>query len=570
MKALLRVFRFLRWLLVVAAIFGIGVGILKVLIAHSLGRVVASAAARDAVGLREHAFIGIASVCAHALLGFFQAFLTGRLGQLFLARVRSRVALRLVGATAAGLRGQHSGDVASRMTSDLDAVDYLGRDGLPTLLARTVLSLLAAGYMLYYDWRLTLLALAPVPLLLLLSHYASRPLATMGRAAQEALGEASVQMKEAVAGAELVRTARMQSVLSARMGASLERWASASIATGARVGLLYASGMLLAIAPWIVVFSVGGYSVVRGNSDLGMLFSFAEILGAVSFPMTELPALWGQIKPRFASVERVRELLAMEAERQGGEPARLTDGELLALEDVTVTFPGSKQSSIQGVSISVKRGQTAALVGASGSGKSTLLRLLSGDLSPEAGRALFGEKAVSALDLASLRSHLAIADGDAFLFDATIEENLRMVRPGATLSDLREAARMAEAGSFIEALPDGYAAQVGENGERLSGGERQRVSLARALLVDAPVLILDEATSAVPEDMEARILASLRSGPEPKTLIVATHRLRPIRDFDVIFVLDAGRLVAKGTHVELMERCAEYAKLYRLGEGSAA
>lgn len=566
-----RLFRFaglLWWLMAVAVVFAVAIGVLKVVTAHSLGRIVAAVAARDAIGLRHHAFLGLASVGAHTVATFLQGALSGWFSQIMLARVRRRVAERVMSATPASLRARHSGDVSARMSSDLAALEYLGRDGLPTLLARLVLSVLAAAYMLSHDWRLTLIALSPTPVLLLVSSRTSRPLAATGKAAQEALGQASILMKEAVAGAEVVRASGMQRLLSAKMGVAVDRWAEASVAQGARVGLLYSAGMLLAIAPWIAVFSVGGYSVVRGTIDLGVLFAFAEILGAVSFPLTELPGLWGQIKPRFAAVDRIFALLDIEVERTGGEEADLAAGPLLALEGVTLTHPGREQPSLTDVSLAVQRGQAVALVGASGSGKSTVIQLLLGELSPQKGSVVFGGRPAASLALASLRRHVAVADQDAFLFDATIGENLRMVRPGATDAELAAAARSAEAAELIEQLPGGYSAPVGENGERLSGGQRQRISLARALLTDAPILVLDEATSAVEEDMEQRILDRLRARPGSPTLIVATHRLRSIRAFDVIFVLESGRVVARGSHDELMDRCELYAGFHRLGEAS--
>lgn len=569
MRSVLRLAGPLRWLFVIVALLAAAAGALKVVTAHALGRIVAAAVARDPGSLRAYAALGIAAVAAHTVVGFLQASFSGWLAQTLLARVRRSVASRLAGATAEALRARHSGDVASRMSSDLASLDYLSRDGLPTLLARLILSVLAAGYMLYHDWWLTLIALAPVPFLLFLSSRIGRPLGAMGKEAQEALGQASVQMKEAVAGAALVRASRMQRVLSLRMGASIDRWADASAAQAARVGLLYASGMLMSIAPWIAVFSAGGYSVVRGAIDLGVLFSFAEVLGAVSFPLTELPGLWGQIKPRFAAADRVLGLLDVERERAGGEPAVLDGAPLLALEGVTLTFPGREQPSLRDVHLAVERGQAVALVGASGSGKSTVLALLLGELSPQEGEVLFGGRPVRSLDLASLRRHFAVADGDAFLFDASIEENLRLARPGATGAELAAAARAAEADGFIEGFPEGYATPVGETGERLSGGQRQRISLARALLPGAPILVLDEATSGVEEDMEIRIFTRLRSRPDPPTLIVATHRLRAVRGFDVIFVLDAGRVIAAGSHEELLERCEVYARLHHLGEGGA-
>lgn len=568
MKRFLRLTGLLWWLMAVAAVFAIAAGVLKVVTAHSLGRIVAAVAARDPVGLRRYAFVGVGAVGLHAVTTFFQALISGWFSQMMLARVRRRVAMRLTGATTAALLARHSGDVSSRMSSDLAALEYLGRDGLPTVLARLVLAALAAAYMLSHEWRLTLIALAPTPLLLLASSRISRPLAATAKEAQEALGQASVLLKEAVVGADIVRASRMQPVLSAKMISAVDRWADASAAQGARVGLLYASGMLLAIAPWIAVFSVGGYSVVQGTIDLGVLFAFAEILGAVSFPLTELPGLWGQLKPRLVAADRVLEMLDMEGERTGGEEARLAAGPLLALDGVTFTFPGREQPSLTDVSLVVQRGQAVALVGASGSGKSALIQLLLGELTPQHGEVRFGGRPVQSLDLTSLRSHFAVADQDAFLFDGTIGENLRLVRPKASDAELAEAVRAAGAAGFIEQFPDGYATAVGENGERLSGGQRQRVSLARALLMDADVLLLDEATSAVEQDVEMRILEQLRARPRSPTLIVATHRLRPIRGFDVIFVLEAGRVVARGSHEELMAGCDIYANFCRLEEGS--
>lgn len=237
----------------------------------------------------------------------------------------------------------------------------------------------------------------------------------------------------------------------------------------------------------------------------------------------------------------------------------------IRFEDVHFTHPGSGRPALRGVTFTAAPGRTTAVVGPSGAGKSTLLSLLLRQRDPDSGRLAVAGTATAAYTLASLRRGIAVVSQDTYLFHATIAENLRIARPAATDEQLRAAARTAGIDQEIARLPDGYATLVGERGATLSGGQRQRLALARALLADAPVLILDEATSAVDERGQARIVRELSAAGRGRTCVVVAHRLDAVRHADHIVVLDAGRVAATGDHTTLLAGGGVYASLVAAG-----
>lgn len=246
-------------------------------------------------------------------------------------------------------------------------------------------------------------------------------------------------------------------------------------------------------------------------------------------------------------------------------PRGLDGAPELRFEDVRFTYGGATAPALDGVSFTAPAGRTTAIVGPSGAGKSTLLALLLRHHDPDGGRVLLGGRPAAEYSLDALRRGVAVVSQETYLFHATIADNLRMARPGATDDDLAAAARTAGVHDEIAALPDGYATVLGERGATLSGGQRQRLALARALLADAPVLVLDEATSSVDERREAGIVRELLDAAGDRTVLVVAHRLAAVRHADRIVVLDAGRVDAVGVHTGLVEAGGVYTRLVEAG-----
>jgi ABC-type multidrug transport system fused ATPase/permease subunit len=458
---------------------------------------------------------------------------------------------------------EHSGDIQSRLSSDVVLLEQLVRTDVLQFASQGLTAVLAAAYMLSRNWLLTVVAVAPTPVLLLVASYLSKPLEPLMTSAQEALGQAGVATQEAVSGAEVIRAMNVGEAITIRHEHALKTWQERSITAARQVAKLYSTGVTLSIMPFIAVFAVGGYLALAHRIELGLLFSFVQLVNYLAFPIQEMPRLLGRIRQGTAAAGRVLELLNLPVERTGGVHGPDAADEVIALENVSFTYPGVTESSLRDISLTVGHGQKVALVGASGSGKSTVLRLITGDYSPDAGTVAVNGLSVQDWDLAALRSDIAVVDQEAFLFDDSVGDNVRAGRLSATRADVDEALTMASA-DFVADMPQDEDTLVGDAGGRLSGGQRQRLALARALVKEAPLILLDEATSALDNDLERRVYDQLRTHYPDRTIVMVAHRLTTVQDADMIYVFDHGRVVEEGTHESLLAANGRYALLWHL------
>jgi len=327
---------------------------------------------------------------------------------------------------------------------------------------------------------------------------------------------------------------------------------------------------MVILAGFTCTLVVGGKMVIDGDLEVGTFSVLVFMTQRLLWPLTALGETLDLYQRSMASIRRITDLLdtrpVMVAGDQRLEPP--VRGEI-ELRGVRFGY-GDGPDVIAGIDLHVPAGETHAIVGATGAGKSTITRLLLRFHDPREGQVLIDGVDVRSLDPRSLRSAIGYVSQDVFLFQGTVRENLAFGRPGATDAEIEEAARLAEAHDFIVALPEGYDTIVGERGQKLSGGQRQRLSIARALLRDPAILILDEATSAVDNETEAAIQRSLAHVAHGRTVVVIAHRLSTVRDADRIWVLEGGAIAESGTHDELAEAGGLYAALWRVQTGTAA
>jgi ABC-type multidrug transport system fused ATPase/permease subunit len=564
MKRLFREAGALTWLFAGAVACAVVVSVSTVAFADIFGRslsLVVSGAGLQA--LRLVIVVGVVVGVASVGCTFLGKFLAGHFSERLQRSLRDRAVERLTHATAAAMHGEHSGDIQSRFSSDMLLLEQLVRTDALQFVSQALTALLAAVYMLSRNWLLTVASIAPTPILLLVASFLTRPLGPLTTAAQEALAQASIVTQEAVSGAEVIRAMNMTATVSLRHERALSSWQERSVTAANQVAKLYSTGMTLAFMPFIIVFSVGGYLALAHRIEIGLLFSFVQLVNYLSFPVQEMPRLLGRIRSGTAAGRRFLELLDIPVERTGGTRGPAAADQAVSLEDVSFSYPGTAEPALRDVSLTVKRGQKVALVGASGSGKSTVLRLITGDYTPDAGTVRVNGLSVRNWDLSALRATIAVVDQEAFLFDDSVADNVRTGRLDATQVQIAEALDVAAA-DFVGEMTQREDTLVGDAGGRLSGGQRQRIALARALVKDAPLIILDEATSALDNELERRVYTRLVEHYPDKTVVAVAHRLTTVQDADMIYVFDNGRVVERGTHATLLAAGGRYALLWNL------
>jgi ATP-binding cassette subfamily B protein/ATP-binding cassette subfamily C protein/ATP-binding cassette subfamily B multidrug efflux pump len=311
---------------------------------------------------------------------------------------------------------------------------------------------------------------------------------------------------------------------------------------------------------------VGGWLVAQREISIGQLTAFTMYLGQLIWPMFAAGWVLALLERGRAAWARLAPVLdAPLTLADNGHAAPPPRAELRA-EGLTFTFPGAKRPALEGLDLTLRPGRTLGIVGATGAGKSTFVRLLLRQAEPDAGRLLLGGVPLPELPLAALRAHIAWVPQEPFLFSASVAENIALARPAATPAEIEAAARLAAVHDDIVRLPKGYATEVGERGVTLSGGQRQRVAIARALLSDAPLLVLDDALSAVDTGTETAILdhlRELRRARPDRSVIVIAHRLSAVMDADEVIVLKQGYVIERGTHLQLLELGGWYAAQWR-------
>jgi ATP-binding cassette subfamily B protein len=470
-----------------------------------------------------------------------------------------------------------TGDLMSRCVNDLNSVRLLLGPGLLSVLQTPVLYVAVLSAMFWIDARLALLVLVPYPLFILVARAFGSRMHRANLAVQEGLGELSNGLQETIAGIAVVKAYAMEGASQRRFEALnrdlYRRQLRRVTVDGAMPAIV---GLLPAFAMWIVLW-VGGREIQDGRMSVASFFTFAMYVYELTFPTFIMGWVFALVQRGAAAMRRINEVLATEpsiADRPDALELHEMRGEI-EIRDLTFRYPGeAREPALRDLDLHVPAGSSLGVVGPVGSGKSTLASLVPRLFEVPDGHVFVDGIDVNRIRLRSLRSRIAMVPQDAFLFSMTVEDNVAygLAEPRREL--VRRAAERAQLAKDLAELPDGFATVVGERGITLSGGQRQRVALARALALDPRILILDDTLSSVDAATEAAIQRSLAEVFGGRTVIVIAHRLSSVRACDQIVVLDAGRIVERGTHEALLARGGLYAGLARQqaleSEGEAA
>jgi ABC-type multidrug transport system fused ATPase/permease subunit len=516
--------------------------------------------------------LGIAIVVSGVLrLGLTVArrLIAGRVSLGVEVDLRNRVYEHLLGQELGFFDGQQTGQLMSRATVDLQSVRFFLGYGL-VLISQAILTVVfAAVAMVVVDPLLALVSLFPIPFVVWIANRYGRRSRPALQEVQQRIGELTADVEESVGGVRVVKAFAAEEQRQQRFGESVTRvFDQSMISTRLRAFYNPFIGFLpqLGLAALLLV---GGRMVINGSLTLGEFTAFYGYLLMLLAPVRTLGWTLGLAQRATASGARLFELLDREPRIVAAPDAvALPEGSgRVELRDVTLAYGehADHEPALRDVSLTVEAGTTIALVGATGSGKTTLVQLIPRLYDPTSGSVLVDGADVRTVDPHELRAQIAVVNDDPFLFSDSVHANIAYARAEATRDEVVAAARRAQAHDFISQLPDGYDTRVGERGLTLSGGQRQRIAIARALLADPRVLILDDATSSIDATTEREIKQGLEAAMAGRTTFVIAHRLSTIALADEIAILDAGRLIDRGTHGELFERSPFYREIVEKG-----
>jgi subfamily B ATP-binding cassette protein MsbA len=544
------------------------------LLPEPLGRMVAGVFGRSPAAVLNFAVAAVAGIAiVGAVSAYFDKYLTTSVSQWVGHDLRRTLYHHIQRLGLAEHDKARTGDLITRVTTDIEVIqDFINSALLGMLVSVTTLAGMI-GVMFYLNWRFTLLALSVMPVLFVVVYRYTRRIKKASRAVRRKEGDLLSVVQEVLTSIRVVKAF-------AREDYEQERFDTESLAN-VEAGL-EARSVKAKLAPVVevivatgacVVLSYGGRLALAGELTAGTLILFIWYLGKMYKPMRDLSKMADTVSKATVGYERIQEVLEIESlVRDAPRASRApTFSGLIEFRKVSFDY-GADKPILKEVSFTIEPGQVAAIVGPSGAGKTTIVSLIPRFYDPVSGRVVIEGMDIRRYQLTSLRNQISFVLQDTLLFRTTIWENIAYGKPGAPAAEIRRAAELANAAEFIDAMPEGYDTMVGERGVTLSGGQRQRIAIARAVIRDTPILILDEPTAGLDAVSERTVMEALDKLMKGRTSVVIAHRLGTVRHADVIFVMKDCALAEQGTHETLVARNGVYAELLRIqnpGEATA-
>jgi ATP-binding cassette, subfamily B, multidrug efflux pump len=567
MNALRRALTYLRssWLLTLGAAISLLLATATSLVSPQVLRIVIdqgiTAKNQQVLILSTIALVGVAAV--RGIVSFTQEYWSEKASQSAAYEMRNALFDKLQGLSFSYHDRAQTGQLMTRITSDVEQVHGFISMGLLQLLNAVLMMIGSLVALFSINWRLTLLVMLTIPALAVVLINFMRTIRPLFGLVQAKVGALNTVLQENLAGVRVVQAFAREPYEAARYTTLNDELLDANIRAINGISSNFPLIFLIANLGTLTVAWYGGHQVIGGTLSLGDLVAFTTYLTLLLMPIMAIGMIMAQISRAIVSAERIFEVLDVQSEvldRPGAFALPPINGEI-TFADVSFRYAGSEGQVLDHVSFTARPGQTIAIMGQTGSGKSTIINLIPRFYDVTGGQVLLDGYDVRDLLLESLRAQIGIVLQDTTLFSGPVRENIAYGRPDASDAAIEAAARAAQAHDFIMSFPDGYATVVGERGIGLSGGQRQRIAIARALLHDPRILILDDSTSAVDAETEYQIQRALAHLMHGRTSFVIAQRISTVRTADLILLLDDGRIVAQGTHDDLLRESALYGEI---------
>ncbi len=514
--------------------------------------------------LYKYFLIAVALIFFRAFFQFFKNYSMKIITHSAIKKIRDRFFEHLINLDLDFFTENKTGNIIAIGINDIEKVRTSFYQGIINFSSHLMMLIIILVKLYILNWRLTLISFAVLPVLYWVVRIIGNKMRAVSRKLRENLGELSTNFHETLTGIEVVKAFAQEEREIEKFKKNTARYKRTFLRLSQLTNLFSPLNEMIVYLFGMILVGIGSYFIIKGEWNVKGLTEYLMLLGIMTAPITKIPKFISNFKIVTASIERIRGVLSTEPRvKETKNPVVRKINGKITFEDVWFYYK-EEQYVLKGISFTAEEGEVVALVGPSGAGKSTIVSLIPRFYDPVKGRVLIDDVDVKMYSLKSLRSQIGIVSQNVILFNTSIFENIRYARPDATREEVIEAAKKAYAYDFIMEFPDQFETNVGEKGIRLSGGQKQRISIARTILMNPQMLILDEATSSLDSESEYYIQLAIEELMKGRTSVIIAHRLSTITHATKILVIDRGKLVCSGSHDYLLESCEQYRKIYKL------